>query len=99
MFFFGRNRMQDAAEECRNTQGTVLLDVREADEFRAGHLPGAVNVPLSRISTIDVPKDKPLYVYCLRGSRSRRAVQALTRMGYSAKSIGGIVFYKGSLEQ
>ena len=98
MFFFHRTNINDAVEECRNTPGAVLMDVREADEFRSGHIPGAVNVPLSRIHTIDIPRDKQLYVYCLRGTRSIQAVGALKRMGYPAKSIGGITGYKGQIE-
>ena len=98
MFLFGKNRIDEALLECRNTPGAVLLDVREADEFRTGHIPGAVNVPLSRIDAIDVPKDRPLYVYCLRGTRSRKAVNILKQMGYTARSIGGITGYKGPLE-
>ena len=99
MFFLNKTNINDGAAECRSTANAVLLDVREADEFRSGHLPGAVNVPLSGIGRITVPKDRPLFVYCLRGSRSKRAVKALLRMGYTAKSIGGIVSYKGPLER
>ena len=99
MFLFGRANINEAVEECRGTPGAVLLDVREADEFRSGHIPGAVNVPLSRISSISIPKDKQLFVYCLRGTRSRQAVGALKRMGYTAKSIGGIASYKGPVER
>lgn len=100
MFFFRRTNVNDAVEECRNTTGAVLVDVREADEFRAGHIPGAVNAPLSAIEQVTLPKDKPLFVYCLRGTRSRRAVNRLKRMGYqNAKSIGGIVSYQGQLEK
>ena len=100
MFSFSRENINDLVAECRGTEGAVLLDVREADEFRAGHIPGAVNVPLSLISSIDIPKDRPLYVYCLRGSRSKSAVGALRQMGYAdAKSIGGILAYKGPLER
>lgn len=97
MFLFGRSNINDAVDECRNTPDAVLLDVRETDEFRSGHIPGAVNVPLSRIDDIDIPKDRPLYVYCLRGTRSRKAVSILKRMGYDAKSIGGIASYKGQI--
>ena len=97
MFLFKRNSINEAVLECRNTPDAVLLDVREADEFRSGHIPGAVNVPLSRIDAIDIPKDRPLYVYCLRGTRSRKAVSILKRMGYDAKSIGGIASYKGQI--
>ena len=100
MFFFHRTNINDAAEECRNTPGAVLLDVREAGEFRSGHIPGAVNVPLSAVSQVALPKDKPVFVYCLRGTRSRQAVSRLTRMGYqNVKSIGGITSYKGRLER
>ena len=99
MFFFNRTSINKAVEECRNTSGAVLLDVREAEEFKSGHIPGAVNVPLSEINSIRIPGKSPLYVYCLRGSRSRRAVNILKQMGYDARSIGGIVSYKGQLEQ
>ena len=79
--------------------GGVLLDVREEDEFRSGHIPGAVNTPLSRIAEASFPRDAALYVYCLRGARSRRAVAVLRKMGYGgARSIGGIASYKGPLE-
>lgn len=99
MFFFHRVNINEAVQECRNTPDAVLLDVREADEFRAGHIPGAVNQPLSEIDRIGIPGDRILYVYCLRGPRSKKAVGILTRMGYTAKSIGGIAAYQGTLEK
>ncbi len=99
MIFFGKSKINEAVEECRSTPGAVLLDVREIDEYRSGHIPGAVNVPLSGIGDIDIPRDKTLYIYCLRGTRSRRAAAALKRAGYTARSIGGIVSYKGTLEK
>ena len=78
--------------------GAVLVDVREAEEFAAGHIPGAVNLPLSRIKTVALPKETPLFLYCLRGPRSLRAVGVLKRMGYTnLRSIGGINTYKGEL--
>ena len=100
MFFFNKTNINDAVEEYRNTPGAVLLDVREADEFRSGHIPGAVNVPLSAIEQATLPKDKPLYVYCLRGTRSKQAVSCLKQMGYqNVRSIGGITSYKGQVER
>lgn len=99
MFFFQRGNVNTGVEECRNTPNAVLLDVREAEEFRSGHIPGAVNVPLSVIDSISIPRDRPLFVYCLRGSRSKQAVSALLRMGYTAKSIGGISAYQGQVER
>ena len=97
MFLFAN--INKKLEEFRNTPGAVLVDVREADEFRSGHIPGAINQPLSTISRIEIPRDKTLFVYCLRGSRSKRAVGILKRMGYSASSIGGITAYKGEIER
>ena len=99
MFFFSKSSINNAVEECRSTPGAVLVDVREPDEFRSGHIPGAVNVPLSGIQSIGLPKTGPLFVYCLRGTRSRQALAVLRRMGYDAKSIGGIASYKGQLER
>ena len=98
MLFFHRTNINAAVEECRNTPGAVLVDVREADEFRSGHIPGAVNVPLSAVGQVTLPKDKPMFVYCLRGTRSKRAERYLARMGYqNVQSIGGIAAYKGKI--
>ncbi|MBQ8081368.1 MAG: rhodanese-like domain-containing protein [Clostridia bacterium] len=86
--------------EYESTPGALLADVREAEEFAAGHIPGAVNFPLSVLSNTALPQDRPLFLYCLRGARSRRAAGILKRMGYTrVKSIGGIAGYKGSLER
>ena len=97
MFLFAN--INKKLKEFQNTPGAVLVDVREDDEFRSGHIPGAINQPLSTISRIEIPRDKTLFVYCLRGSRSKRAVGILKRMGYSASSIGGITAYKGEIER
>lgn len=100
MLLFGRQDVNAGMVEFQNTTNAVLLDVRKDDEFRSGHIPGALNIPLSRIDTITIPKDKPLYVYCLRGARSKRAVNALKRMGYAnVRSIGGIATYTGRIIQ
>ena len=97
MFLF--DSINKKLEEYHNTSGAVLVDVREVDEFLSGHIPGAINQPLSTINQIKIPRDKTLFVYCLRGSRSKRAVGLLKRMGYSARSIGGITAYKGEIER
>jgi fructose-specific phosphotransferase system IIC component len=80
-------------EEFKSTPGAVLVDVREPDEFASGHIPGAVNLPLSGIQNVSFSKDTVMFIYCLRGSRSMRAVGILKKMGYqNVKSIGGITF-------
>ena len=97
MLLFGN--INRGLEECRRTEGALLLDVREADEYAAGHIPGAVNAPLSTIEGAGLPMDRPLFLYCLRGSRSARAAGILRRRGYRrVRSIGGIRGYKGALE-
>lgn len=98
--FFKRENINAGVEECRNTAGSALLDVREEDEFQNGHIPGALNVPLSRLGEVLPDKNASIFVYCLWGTRSRRAAQILKSMGYtSVRSIGGIVSYKGDLER
>ena len=100
MLFFRKKNINDAVQECRSTPAGILVDVRDTDEFRTGHIPGAVNVPLSKIEKIRIPKDRTLYVYCLRGMRSRKAVRQLKRMGYeNVRSIGGIASYAGQLDK
>ena len=93
--------INEAINEYKSTPGAVLLDVREADEYRSGHIPGSRNIPLSTIQTAALPEDlsTPLFVYCLSGARSGRAVNYLKNEGYSCvKNIGGINSYKGIVE-
>ena len=86
-------------EMYKTTTGAILVDVREADEYASGHIPGAVNAPLSVITSTTFPKDAPLFLYCLRGTRGKRAERILKKLGYTrAKSIGGITSYKNQLE-
>ena len=97
MILFGN--INRGLETYRATSGAILVDVREADEFATGHIPGAVNAPLSTIGNTTLPKDAPLFLYCLRGSRSKRAAGILKKMGYTVKSIGGISGYKVTIER
>ena len=97
MILFGD--INKGIEEYKAAPGALLVDVREADEFQRSHIPGAVNEPLSGIAHTALPKDKLLYLYCLRGTRSRRAAGILKKMGYTAKSIGGIDNYRGTVEK
>ena len=100
MFFFNRTNINDAVEEWRTMEDAILIDVREANEFHAGHIPGAINVPLSGIEMISIPKYRQVFVYCLRGTRSRQAARKMKKMGYTkVKSIGGITGYTGRVEK
>lgn len=82
--------------------GAILLDVRQADEYARGHIPGARSVPLQALRDFseEVDRETPLYVYCLSGGRSARAVRALRGVGYTnVTDLGGINSYTGELEK
>ena len=70
-----------------NREDAIVVDVREADEFAAGHLPDARNIPGSklaeRISEIEKYKDKPVIVCCATGMRSNKACAELKKNGFS----------------
>lgn len=68
-----------------------LLDVRETDEWRAGHAPQAVHIPLGEISqrAAEIPRDKQVYVVCRVGGRSAQAVRALNDAGWTAANVAG----------
>jgi rhodanese-related sulfurtransferase len=61
-----------------------LIDVREPDEFRGGHILGARNIPISQFSMRmkEIRKDQPIYLYCQTNFRSIRGAQQLYRKGY-----------------
>jgi phage shock protein E len=64
--------------------GAKIVDVRTPDEFARGAYPGAVNIPLQALSSRlrDIPKDRPVVVYCASGMRSASAARLLARAGY-----------------
>jgi rhodanese-related sulfurtransferase len=71
--------------------GAPLIDVREPDEYEAGHVPGAVLVPLAEVpSTLDAfPADKRAYVICRSGARSHRACEFLIDQGLDVVNVAG----------
>ena len=73
----------------------VLLDVREAQEFASGHVPGARSLPQADLATrlSEVPRDRPIFVICQGGFRSLRAAQFLNQVGFK-----DVVSVKGGTE-
>ena len=71
--------------------GAWLLDVREDDEWTAGHVPGATHIPLGQLGAraTEVPRDTTIYVICRSGARSARAAFALTGSGWDAINVSG----------
>ncbi|MFS0735231.1 rhodanese-like domain-containing protein [Microbacterium sp. 1P10UB] len=77
-------------QQLNEREGVPLIDVREADEYAAGHVPGAVNLPMSSIGEhLDELPDEPFDVICQAGGRSARVVQALEARGYDATNVDG----------
>lgn len=76
----------------------VLLDVRENDEWEAGHAPDAVHVPMTELAgrLDDLPDGSPLYVICRSGGRSERVTQYLNANGWDAVNVmGGMSVWAG----
>ncbi|WP_037624093.1 rhodanese-like domain-containing protein [Streptomyces aureus] len=98
MFLFRRGANRVTVDEAhRRTQGAdapaVLLDVREQTEWNAGHAPGAIHAPLSRLAAgAALPsrvQARPLVVICRSGRRSQQAAELLTERGSDAVDVKG----------
>lgn len=76
---------QDNAYQARQPAG-VWIDVRSPEEFRAGHLPGALNITpqeiAAKITAVAPDKNRPVHLYCRSGRRAELARQTLLQMGY-----------------
>lgn len=77
---------QITAEQARARQqaGATLVDVREADEWGEGHIPGAKHIPLGQLQRRagELDPNEELIMVCRSGRRSQTAAQALMRAGY-----------------
>jgi phage shock protein E len=74
-----------------------LLDVRTIEEFEAGHIEGSANISHTEVAArlAEIPKDKPVVVYCRSGNRSSQAVQVLRDAGYTqVYDLGGIIAWE-----
>ncbi|HEX7814335.1 rhodanese-like domain-containing protein [Dyella sp.] len=65
----------------------LLVDVRHPDEYRDGHIAGALNIPVEQLAArhgvLDVPRDSDIVVYCKSGIRAAKAQALLQSIGYS----------------
>lgn len=95
--------MVEAKIEIEENPRIIIVDVRSPEEFRKGHIPGALNIPIETPQLItDMISDKTeiIFVYCLSGGRSQKACEIFAEMGYgNITDIGGILFWPGSLEK
>ena len=85
----------DTAPIAAVDEPTLIIDVRTAEEFAAGHFPGAINIPhediVQGIEEYNVGKDQTVLLYCRSGNRSGQAEARLQSAGFSgAKNVGGL---------
>ena len=75
------------ARAAQERSGAVWIDVREADEWQEGHLPGAVHIPRgyleSRVEAVAPDKSQPVILYCASAARSAFAAKTLEELGYT----------------
>ena len=94
--------INEAVQEYQTDANAVLIDLRDADDFAVGHIPGAVNFTLNalRDGIRRIAKfATPIYLYCYTGNRSEQGVALLKAKGYeNARNIGGMDAYRGALE-
>lgn len=93
---------EKAKEMMAVNDGHVIVDVRRADEYAAGHIPGAILIPNESIGTEkpeQLPdKDQIILIYCRSGNRSKQAAQKLADMGYTnIYEFGGINTWTGEV--
>lgn len=80
----------EAMEMLRS--GATMLDIRENNEWNAGHAPGAVHVPVKNVASQALkrlPKGRPVIVTCRTGARSRGATRILREKGVDAINLSG----------
>ena len=92
--------IDEAVTMMAQETGYIILDVRRPDEFAAGHIPNAINVPNESIGTSEIPelpdKNQLILVYCRSGRRSKEASEKLVKLGYTnIVEFGGIIDWKG----
>lgn len=96
--------MAEGLEIAKKNPDAIIIDVRRDNEYKAGHIPGAVLFTMENISEksakrILPDKDKLVLIYCRSGRRSKIAAQNLVDLGYTnIVEFGGIIDYHGELE-
>ena len=94
--------MNEAIAMMTEETNYLILDVRTPEEFAAGHIPGAINIPNEEIGTAQIPElpdqDQLILVYCRSGNRSKQASEKLAALGYTnIVEFGGINSWPGEI--
>lgn len=96
--------MDEAKKIFAEAGDYIILDVRTAEEFAGGHIPGAMNLANEDIGSkrpVELPDvNKDIYVYCRSGRRSKEAAAKLAALGYTGViECGGILDWTGEMEE
>jgi len=86
-------------DKLKQPKRPLVLDVRQPDEFRTGHITGAKLIPLNELGRRlkELPKDREIVCVCASGNRSRSATKVLVRAGYNAVNMkGGMLNWSGN---
>ncbi|CYU53887.1 rhodanese-like domain-containing protein [Streptococcus suis] len=75
--------------ELIQTESVQLLDVRDPEEYSAGHIGCAINCPMDRIAAFDGPVDQHYLLICKSGKRSKLAREIMSSKGFKANDIAG----------
>ena len=93
--------INDFVDEYRSAEGALLVDLREAEDYKRSHIPGAINIlpdqirdEIRKIATFRTP----IYLYCYAGIRSAQAAELLKAKGYQVFNIGSFEEYTGEKE-
>jgi rhodanese-related sulfurtransferase len=94
--------VKEAVTMMKTESGYVILDVRRPEEYAAGHIPYAINLPNETIGTSEIPelpdRDQLILVYCRSGRRSKEAAEKLCALGYTnVVEFGGILDWTGEI--
>jgi len=88
----------ELSEKLKNGKHPFVVDVRQPEEYRTGHINGAKLIPLGELGRRmkELPKDKEIVCVCATGSRSRSATKMLVDAGYNAVNMnGGMMVWSG----
>jgi phage shock protein E len=89
----------ELSEKLKNGKRPLVVDVRQPEEYRTGHIAGSKLIPLADLGKRinELPKDREIICVCASGSRSRSATKFLVNAGYSAFDMkGGMFMWKRS---
>ena len=85
------DRVDPSEAQSRITNGAVLIDVREQNEFDEARVPGAILIPLSEFANryTELPKDQEIVLMCAAGVRSAQAAQFAAQHGFKLSNLEG----------